>query len=66
MENDENLNLEEIEKKEEIQKTYDVAGLLIGAVFGIFIAIIGVTDILMGITVGMFIGLVIGTFIKKK
>lgn len=66
MEKEENLNLEEIEKKEEIQKSYDVAGLLIGAVFGIFIAIIGITDILMGITVGMFIGLVIGTFIKKK
>ena len=69
MENNENfeqeaLNTSEIETSK--PKTYDVAGLLIGAIVGIFIAIIGITNILMGIIVGMFFGLVIGTFIKKK
>ncbi|MBR4632434.1 MAG: hypothetical protein IKO48_03850 [Elusimicrobia bacterium] len=52
--------------KQTKQQTYDVAGLLIGAVVGIFLAIVGITDILMGIIAGMFIGLVVGTFIKKK
>ena len=72
MENNEDINLEEIqgEMPEETvsskPKTYDVVGLIAGAVFGIFIAIIGITNILMGIIVGMFLGLVIGTFIKKK
>lgn len=79
MENNEEINQEDINQEEmsndELiqeaesepkQKTYDVVGLLIGAVFGIFIAIIGITDILMGVIIGMFIGLVVGTFIKKK
>lgn len=63
MSNDELIQEDESEPK---QKTYDVVGLLAGAVFGIFISVIGITDILMGIIVGMFIGLVVGTFIKKK
>lgn len=69
MENGENLeqpNIESTEENEHIQKSYDVVGLLIGAVVGIFAAIIGLTDILMGTIMGMFFGLVIGTFIKKK
>ena len=76
MENNEEINQEEMLEniQEEIPeeestpkpKTYDVVGLIAGAVFGIFIAVIGITNILMGIIVGMFFGLVIGTFIKKK
>ncbi len=66
MENEENTERENIEQKAEKPKTYDVAGLLAGAGVGIIAAIIGITDILMGIIAGMFFGLVIGTFIKKK
>ena len=75
MENNEEINQEDMSNEELLQeeeksapkpKTYDVVGLLAGAVFGIFLAIIGVTDILMGIIMGMFVGLVVGTFIKKK
>ena len=77
MENNENIEQETVNPEQETtedvieeegpkQKTYDVAGLLIGAVVGIIAAIIGITDILMGIIAGMFFGLVTGTFIKKK
>ena len=66
MENNENIEQEEIERKENKPQTYDVTGLLIGGVVGIIAAILGITDILMGIIAGMFFGLVIGTFIKKK
>lgn len=77
MENNENIEQETVNPEQETmedvieeegpkQKTYDVAGLLIGAVVGIIAAIIGLTDVLMGIIAGMFFGLVIGTFIKKK
>ena len=77
MENNENIEQETVNPEQETtedvieeegpkQKTYDVAGLLIGAVVGILAAIIGLTDVLMGIIAGMFFGLVIGTFIKKK
>jgi len=68
---DENIKNEEIreEENEDIvseQKTYDVAGLFIGSLCGILIAVTGITNILMGITVGMFLGLVIGSYVKKK
>ena len=77
MENNENIEQETVNPEQETtedvieeegpkQKTYDVAGLLIGAVVGILAAIIGLTDVLMGIIAGMFFGLVTGTFIKKK
>ncbi len=73
MENNEEIKQEEtqVENTQEeavsvMPKTYDVLGLLAGAVFGLFLAVVGVTDVLMGIIVGMFLGLVIGTFIKKK
>lgn len=73
MENNEDIKQEEtqVENTQEEAlstkpKTYDVFGLLAGAVFGLFLGIVGITDVLMGIIVGMFFGLVIGTFIKKK
>ena len=66
MENNENLEQEIIEGENPKQKTFDVVGLLVGAVIGVFAAIIGITNILMGIIVGMFFGLVAGTFIKRK
>lgn len=45
--------------------TYDVAGLLIGGGVGILFSFTGVMDFLMSIIAGMFLGLLIGTFIKK-
>ena len=66
MENNENIEQESLNQTESKPKTYDVAGLLIGAVVGILLSITGIIDILMGIISGMFFGLVIGTFIKKK
>lgn len=60
--------VEELPKETEAPKpkTYDVFGLIAGAVLGLLLAIVGVADVLMCIIVGMFFGLVIGTFIKKK
>ena len=66
MENNENLEQEVVEQGNTKPKTYDVAGLCIGAIVGTILGIIGLTSILMGIITGMFFGLVIGTFIKKK
>jgi len=61
MENNQNLQDNELE-----QKTYDVVGLIIGGVVGLFISFIGIVNFLMGIILGMFVGLVIGTLIKKN
>lgn len=66
MEKNENSETIITEEENTKQETFDVAGLLIGALVGIIVAILGVTNILMGIIVGMFFGLVAGTFIKKK
>ena len=63
MENNQDINIENNENEE---KTYDVAGLVIGAFAGLVISFTGIIDFLMGIILGMFIGLVTGTFIKKK
>lgn len=62
MENNNNNN-----KYKDIERppTYDTIGLIIGACGGIFISVIGITNILMGVIIGMFLGLVIGSFIKK-
>lgn len=46
-------------------QTYDIAGLLIGGGVGILFSFTGVVDFLMSIIAGMFLGLLIGTFIKK-
>ena len=58
---DNNNDFKDIERP----PTYDIIGLIIGAGVGIFISVIGITDILMGIIFGMFVGLVVGSFIKK-
>ncbi len=63
--NEEKFDEENGEAAQE-KKSYDVTGLLIGALFGILIAAVGVTNVLMGVTVGMFLGLLIGSSIKKK
>ncbi len=59
-------NNQDLENKETEQKTYDVAGLIIGGVVGLFISFMGIVNFLMGIILGMFVGLVIGTLIKKN
>lgn len=57
---------DETEKEEEQeQKTYDKEGLLIGGAVGILISLFGIMSFLMAVTVGMFLGLLTGTFIKK-
>ncbi len=61
MSDDEIKNQEPANKPE----TYDVAGMLIGGGVGFLFGLTGVMDFLMSIIVGMFLGLVIGTFIKK-
>ena len=59
-------NNQDLENKEPEQKSYDVAGLIIGGVAGLFISFMGIINFLMGIILGMFVGLVIGTLIKKN
>ena len=62
---EENNNTNNSNQDIERPPTYDTVGLIIGACVGLFISIIGITDILMGLTTCMFIGLVVGSFIKK-
>ncbi|MFA7074432.1 MAG: hypothetical protein WC234_04505 [Endomicrobiaceae bacterium] len=52
-------------EEEQRQKTYDKEGLLIGGAVGILISLFGIMSFLMAVTVGMFLGLLTGTFIKK-
>ena len=63
MENNQDTN---IENNEHEKKTYDVAGLVIGAFAGLVFSFTGIIDFLMGIILGMFVGLVTGTLVKKK
>ncbi|MDD2524656.1 MAG: hypothetical protein WCS83_03505 [Endomicrobiia bacterium] len=65
MDNEDVKNEENQKDTTKEEKTYDKVGLLIGGVFGILLSLFGIIDFLMGITVGMFLGLLIGTFIKK-
>ncbi len=59
-------NNQDIEKEQHERKTYDVAGLMIGALAGLVFSFFGVIDFLMGIIAGMFVGLVVGTLTKRK
>jgi hypothetical protein len=65
--NDDEINNQQQQDDGEQKKpeNYDVAGLLIGGGAGLFFGLTGVMDFLMSIIAGMFLGLVIGTFIKK-
>lgn len=65
MNDDDIKNQEQSKDEKQIPETYDVAGLLIGGGVGILFSFTGITDFLMSIIAGMFLGLLIGTFIKK-
>ncbi|MBQ3834543.1 MAG: hypothetical protein II816_03410 [Elusimicrobia bacterium] len=59
-------NNQDIENEQYEQPTYDVLGLVIGALVGLVFSFFGIIDFLMGIILGMFVGLVAGTLVKKK
>ncbi|MDR1695982.1 MAG: hypothetical protein LBR69_05075 [Endomicrobium sp.] len=54
------------EKKENIQNTYDVEGLLGGGLAGLVVGIIISFDAIFAMEIGMFVGLIIGTRFKKN
>ncbi len=59
-------NSENLQSSQTQSQTYDVAGLIIGGIAGLVVSFFGIVNFLMGVILGMFIGLVAGTFIKKK
>ena len=59
-------NNQDIENEQYEQPTYDVLGLVIGALVGLVFSFFGIIDFLMGIILGMFVGLVAGTLVKRK
>jgi len=64
--NDDDIKNQEQQKDEkQIPETYDVSGMLIGGGVGVLVSFTGITDLLMCIVAGMFLGLLIGTYIKK-
>ncbi len=65
MSEDDIKNQEQPDEEKKQVPTYDVAGLLIGGGVGILFSFTGLIDFLMSIIAGMFLGLLIGTFIKK-
>ena len=58
-------NQEQSKNEKEIVETYDVIGLLIGGGVGILFSFTGIINFLMSLIIGMFFGLLIGTYIKK-
>jgi hypothetical protein len=59
-------NISNIEKEENIEKTYDIEGLLIGGAIGLAVGILISFNALFAMQIGMFLGLIIGTKKKKK
>jgi hypothetical protein len=55
-----------IEKEENIEKTYDIEGLLIGGAIGLAVGILISFNAIFAMQIGMFLGLIIGTRKKKK
>jgi hypothetical protein len=58
--------LEADKSAENIDKTYDVEGVIFGAIAGGVIGFIVSFDVIFAIQIGAFLGLVVGTRIKKK
>lgn len=54
------------EFKENIEKVYDIEGLLAGGAAGLVVGIIISFDIIFAAQIGMFLGLIIGTRFKKN
>jgi hypothetical protein len=63
---DKEVNIADVKKNEHIEKTYDVVGLLLGGAAGLAIGAIISFDIIFAIEIGMFLGLIVGTKLKKK
>ncbi|MDR1417645.1 MAG: hypothetical protein LBI80_00520 [Endomicrobium sp.] len=57
---------EEIKKKENVERNYDIVGLVIGGVVGLIVGIIISFNSIFAMQIGMFLGLVLGVNIKKK
>ncbi|MDR2427561.1 MAG: hypothetical protein LBD19_01245 [Endomicrobium sp.] len=58
----------EIEKENigNIEKTYDIEGLVIGGAIGLAVGILISFNAIFAMQIGMFLGLIIGTRKKKK
>jgi hypothetical protein len=56
----------ESEKEENIEKTYDTEGLLIGGAIGLAVGILISFNAIFAMEIGMFLGLIIGSRKKKK
>jgi hypothetical protein len=61
-----NLSEEDIKKDENIEDTYDISGLLLGGATGFGIGILISFNAIFAMEIGMFLGLIVGTRIKKK
>lgn len=57
---------ETIDRTDNIDKVYDLEGLLAGAGAGLIVGIIISFDAIFAMEIGMFIGLIIGTRFKKN
>jgi hypothetical protein len=56
----------QIKKEENIERTRDIEGLLIGGVAGLIVGIIISFNAIFAMQIGMFLGLIVGVRIKKK
>ncbi|GHT52523.1 hypothetical protein AGMMS49990_08930 [Endomicrobiia bacterium] len=53
-------------KKGKIEHNYDVEGMFIGAVAGFIVGIIISFNIIFATEIGIFVGLAVGTMLKKQ
>jgi hypothetical protein len=53
-------------EEENIEKTYDIEGLLIGAAIGLAVGILISFNAIFAMQIGMFLGLIVGTRKKKN
>jgi hypothetical protein len=60
------IDEEEIKKSENIEETCDVSGLLIGGAAGLIVGLVISFNAIFAMQIGMFLGLIVGTRIKKK
>ena len=65
MNDDDMKNQEQSKDEKKIVETYDVLGLFIGGGVGLLFSFTGIINFLMSLIIGMFLGLLIGTFVKK-
>ena len=63
---DDSGNADSQETRENIQKTYDVEGLIGGGIAGLVVGIVISFNAVFALEIGMFVGLIIGTRFKKN